>query len=635
MRELQGMSESNPNNCEEIIRDLFDQIKNLKESEEKDQLAYKLRSVACQGLHKDLKQLLEDKNLKQEGLNLVRKYMTDVPTLATHLYKNASNPVALAEDGLVNVSKRLGPALEVFGGLNDNRIDISKEWVKKLCEKASSLQALGRLTLDDLEECCKGADKGEMEAVYSLVEKAELHRNLLAAVPQDKNLAQQINITRAQDKKKLENAKELIEEVKNLVADEQRVSGRDVHKKLEELIEKLKLPPTWKEKKNDELIEKLDEVIKQFIGVVDSDESYKSEVEIITKSSAGRALCGIYHSLHEPSKPAGRPLLLVPTHANLSNPNSGSEKEYLTFASKQAARKYVDHVKTLSVNLGLGITGFQGLITGGLAGGRDQIHAYDQTVETQTNSASVLQYIRVPKKAFQFEEGDIKITLAAKKMAKSIVQNATVEEQERSARNFLERYGSHYPAGVQTLGGVYFSIADVHSKKTAFADLSSKETDKHLKLQIGANFPSGVPGIRAEVSGKYTNGKRKESGNQRKDSNESSSDYVTSMGPEATDPDTFQMLLSYKSTWALIDRGSCKGYIPVWELIKKLGGSFEFVSSILKKTWEKDERIRESEKQRMREDKEVREELQSILTNHMHQKVRKHGYTGNSTPKKL
>ena len=58
--------------------------------------------------------------------------------------------------------------------------------------------------------------------------------------------------------------------------------------------------------------------------------------------------------------------------------------------------------------------------------------------------------------------------LIARKMAMSIAQNRTASaiKREKSARLYMERYGSHFPAGVQTLGGAFFSIADAESKST-------------------------------------------------------------------------------------------------------------------------------------------------------------------------
>ena len=108
------------------------------------------------------------------------------------------------------IGRRLGPDLEVLVRLNAARIDVSKEWVKKLCERAPSLQELTRLRLDVLEDCCGGADEGEMEEIYRLVEYAESHRNLLAAILQDEKLVKQNTETKAVDKVNLKKAKEMI-----------------------------------------------------------------------------------------------------------------------------------------------------------------------------------------------------------------------------------------------------------------------------------------------------------------------------------------------------------------------------------------------------------------------------------------
>lgn len=43
-------------------------------------------------------------------------------------------------------------------------------------------------------------------------------------------------------------------------------------------------------------------------------------------------------------------------------------------------------------------------------------------------------------------------------MARNVVKD------EQSARLFMERYGSHFPAGLHTLGGVLFRIADAESE---------------------------------------------------------------------------------------------------------------------------------------------------------------------------
>lgn len=617
MRDIHGMPQIDPGKCEEMIRNLYEQIRALEDSEEKEQLASTLRDTACLGLQIDLRQKIEEKRLKREGLNLVLTKLTDVSRLAEYLYKNAADPKVLEKDDLVIISKHLGPELEVLGGLNAIEIDVSKDWVKKLCTKAPSLQKLARLTLDALEDCCKDADNGEKEAVYKLVEKAETHKNQLAALPQDKNLEQQIHITRAKYEKKLQEAEELMEDINKLV--DSGASDENLQKNLEKTIRTLELPPTWITKSNDELIKQLEKVIQQYSKVVRSPESYRSDVEIVTKASAGRALCGIYYSLYEPSRTAGRPLLLVPTKVTLSNPCSSQKEEILRFATREAGKKFLETVKSSSVNLDLIVTaGFQGLIDGGFSGGKDQIHASDQLAESQTTNASALQYIWVPQKALRIEDGDINITLTAKKMAMSILKSPSKELREESARCFLKRFGSHYPAGVQTLGGVYFRIVEIESEDAKFTSYLSEKAVKHLKAHIR---PIEMPPIGANASVGYTKNKSTETNNQAETRAESCYYNVTSIGPTTEDPDTFQRLLSYESTWALIDRGAFEGFIPVWELLRKLGGTFESVSAFLEEIWKRDELSLKTKLEKKREDRRVLEDLTFIKENNLDKRV--------------
>ena len=47
--------------------------------------------------------------------------------------------------------------------------------------ESSFFGALTQLGLDVLDDCCKGADEGEIDEVYRLVHHAESHRNQLTA----------------------------------------------------------------------------------------------------------------------------------------------------------------------------------------------------------------------------------------------------------------------------------------------------------------------------------------------------------------------------------------------------------------------------------------------------------------------
>ena len=60
-------------------------------------------------------------------------------------------------------------------------------------EESSFFRALTQFGWDVLDDCCKGADEGEIDEVYRLVDHADSHRNQLTAIPQDENLVKQNN----------------------------------------------------------------------------------------------------------------------------------------------------------------------------------------------------------------------------------------------------------------------------------------------------------------------------------------------------------------------------------------------------------------------------------------------------------
>lgn len=123
----------------------------------------------------------------------------------------------------------------------------------------------------------------------------------------------------------------------------------------------------------------------------------------------------------------------------------------------------------------------------------------------------------------------------------------------------------------------------------------SKLTDAaigHLEAQIAFGFLGGEFGGGGSVTGEHTSTEGRSSGSHRENHSESFTYSVMSMGPPAANPATFKKLLSYNSTWALIDRGSFQGYIPVWELLRDLGSEYVAAANALEYTWCKDEKER-------------------------------------------
>lgn len=531
---------------------------------------------------------------------------------------------------------KMSPDDEVINGLGAKAIDVTKEWVKNLRKRVSSLQELTRLSLQELEDCCSGADEREMKKVYQLVEEAESTKNLLAAIPNDDELIQQAMETKAADLKTLKKAKELMDEAKAIAKDQSESAKKTLNETFALIMSTLELPTDWlreDEVKPAVLFQYLDKIIKQCSDVLESTDSYKNEVEIVTRASAGRALCGIYYSKYESPKPAGIPLLLVPMTVTLNNPNSAQEVNYMKFSAKGIATDYVRTVESTSTNIGFRVAGFEEFFIGEVK--NENSHEDDshvsQSAKTSSTSASALQYTRIAKKVFRIEPHQLRLSLSAEKKAKSIVQdrNPRALEREKSARTFMERYGSHFPAGLQTLGGVFFNIADAESKST-------KDVFKLTEAAVA--FLGGALRIGFSGTEKHRNSEENSEEINAAIQNEGFFHSVRSIGPLATNPATFQKLLSYISTWALIDRGPSTSYIPIWELIEDLGSEFREAATALKETWHKDEvarqekweaeqnhlkkrdEIEQRNKERIRA--ETRKDLERIRDKHFAEKVR-------------
>lgn len=618
---MADLPQNDPAKCEGLIRDLHYKIAAMSDTAEKEKLLNELKTVACFGLDEELRKLLERKGLVMGALTLVVKYLTNLPELAQYLCGEDSKR-NLEDVALENLKRRLAPELELLGRLTEANIDVTKDWVKRLCKRAPSLKVLPRLSLGELESCCQGANEGEMKEVYRLVTVSESPKEQLFAVPQDETLVKKNQESKAVDGPKLERARELMTAAKAMATEQSESSKRNVNYKLTEILKILELPREWFQPETvrpEETFHQLEQIINHYSIVMELGDMYLSNVEIIAKASGGRALCGVYYSEYEPLKTAGRPLLLVPEKVILTNPSATQEIKVMKFSAKGVAADYVRNVESSSSSVGGSVAGFHGLLVGEVKGGygSEQQKQAVNYAKASTTSASVLQYIRTAKKTFQLDRQEMKLSLSARRMALSIAQgrngsvsipggsgfsfcgllcNSSLSSRDKAAaRNFMKRYGSHFPSGLQTLGGVFFSIADAQNKSEIEVSTLTEAAAKHLQHQISIGFLGGAFGAGVSVSGRSTSGAGRNTTSHKEDAAISFTCEVKSVGPPVTNPVTFNKLLSYNSTWALIDRGEVEGYIPVWELIRNSGSEFEKAAEVLEATWYWDEKKRKDQ----------------------------------------
>ena len=650
--------ESDPSKTEGQIRQLEKKISNFHNTELKDQLFHELNDVSCRGLSNDLQKMVENAGLASEARTLVSKFLTEVPELAEHLYLTSKD--VLNGEGLGMVKRRLGPNLEVLGGLKAKGIDVTKPWVKRLIDKVPSLHSLSRLPAEELESLCttpeeqekaeespsnndtegsgkptesessedegEKASKGELQVVRQLGKVAEAYNRQTSALPPDLKLPSENPDTKAVDEEKLKKAKELMNEAKAMATEQSEEAKKATKEKMTEMMKVLELPSDWCKQDTvtpEQLLTDLGGIINQYSSIAEVAESYKNDLDAVAKASGGRSLRGIYYSKYASPQTAGRPIILMPSNVTLTNPDDAMKIRYLKFQESRAAANYVHTVKSSSASIGFGVAGFYEGFVGEVKGAYSTEEHRDEkrSVKTYSTSASVLQFIWTAKKCFQIEQEQMKLTESAKLMANFIskVSEKDAEKRKARARRFMEMFGSHVPAGVQTLGGVFFSIADAESEGVQKTTTLTKAATEKLQTQMSFGFLGGAFGIGGSVKAEHQESTGETQGEQEDQKKTSYTYTVHAMGPAATNPVVFQKLLSYNSTWALIDRGPHEAYIPIWELLRNLGGSYEDAAQVLEVTWDEEEEKKKEvskelkkfyDKRRKKED--VRMELQEL-----------------------
>lgn len=148
--EIDSLPTDDPKTCEGLLRDLYNKISEIEKGSVKERLLSKLRAASCSGLNNDLRVMIKENGLNFESICLVLKYLTTKEELAQYLFTTPEN--AVEKDGLGAVSKRLGPKLEVLGGLSAKGIHVTEDnWVKNLVQATPSLSSLSRISEGDLK----------------------------------------------------------------------------------------------------------------------------------------------------------------------------------------------------------------------------------------------------------------------------------------------------------------------------------------------------------------------------------------------------------------------------------------------------------------------------------------------------
>lgn len=412
-----------------------------------------------------------------------------------------------------------------------------------------------------------------------------------SAISPDQTLAEKNEKKKKEDEEKLEQAKALMREAKDMASQASNHNKEELEKKIKELSKLLELPPDWNKqlgKSPEDALAILEKEITMFGEYIDTRPRYNSLEEVVSKASGGRALTGIIYSEYAPTETAPIPILEPPSKVESLNPNIPYEAMYLKFTSQKGAARFVETVKSSGFDIAVAANVFLGFLVGNAGttiGSRQSTGVTINSISSCT-SAAASHYIRIGTQAFRIKREEMMLSKEAKDTALLITEDEDAEKQTNAARHFFSKYGSHIPCGVHNLGGMFITTANAQSCEETDLETLTHQAAKHLETDVSFGVVGQGVGFGISVKHESHDEIAERERNQNEDKKTTYSHSLTSIGPNAENPTKFRAVLSNNnSTWAILDRGPESAYVPVWKLFQKLGKEYEKAANVMEQTW--------------------------------------------------
>ncbi|TMW61812.1 hypothetical protein Poli38472_010875 [Pythium oligandrum] len=282
-----------------------------------------------------------------------------------------------------------------------------------------------------------------------------------------------------------------------------------------------------------------------------------------------------------------RRLLRAPLYCPLLSPSESVKMTTVTFSSVSAA----DAFRSAVSSSGDSLTAALEASAWGLGSVKTSATRSKQTTKAEAArqrrraaSAVAMTYGLVPVKSLHIPREQMKMSTEA---ADAILAIATPE----NARRFLADFGSHVPTGIQHLGGIYWKIVEIHAEdevdESVMLEALAKETggSHSTKLDI---FVMGEGG--GSVGRGYFSESREASGVSTSSKSYTVTTRIECVGPNVASFDMFSRVLAVNNKfWFLINRGSPRDLVPVWDLIDdSLHSDLEAmarIKSLLRDAW--------------------------------------------------
>ena len=621
-----------PNDVQVEIRMLYWEINDLENVSHKNELKRELSVLAKKAFDKELTEMLQNSGLFDTALDLVLDCISTITDLAKKLFKLSSDNDSDKKSYKI-LKQKLGSKLETRGALACNGIDTELEWAATLIRECPSVRVLQGKTFSHLSKILENADINDrfcIEKIYcegndirkqcrsyglSLTTSEELEqkgitdisqmsdcqlRETLGKIPKNRRCLMKRMYSdkrpenlkdKEEQRQKLENYKKQIEEAQALVETIRR-DAREVFKenkdkfesRMKDIAAKAKLPQDWiiqNLENPDELLESVEKslnIATEKLSIC----SYNTHEEVVAAASGGLARHGINFlgdDSEELTKRPPFPILKKPDYVEWLSPTRGYEVSYFKSTLANASSLFYKLVKSSGLSIAASVyIGYYG---------SSSVHFNSETSDetenrshTSSTYASVTKYIVHPTKAFRLPREEMQLENEPRLKAKNITDL-------NSARDFLSKYGSHVPAGLHTLGGVFFSTVTVTTKeKTETAVLTNAAAN-----QLGAEVSARAAGLRGLASASAKTEYFKSSGSNDVSANKTREGHfemtVKTLGPATTNPNIFDELLqSNNATWFVIDRGDQNSLVPVWEIIGELGDKYAKPALLIKRAWE-------------------------------------------------
>ena len=316
--------------------------------------------------------------------------------------------------------------------------------------------------------------------------------------------------------------------------------------------------------------------------LISSRMSTLSNEDLISNVSSGSALrglvVGLMPSTAQVIKQAVSPLVMKPDFCTITLGSMANKMKTFTFKSQNSATDFQKTIDSTGANYGVQLqaSGWGFAVEGDLKHRNHSKNEEKTDGETTSNTLISLKCYQFPMSSFQLDRNNLTFRTDAINKLREI-------NDYRSAEEFMQRYGSHFPTGHFQLGGILWHKLQVNTDKSVLIrdleELSTKELDASASIGFKSFF-------KASGSMKTTSMKSRVASSSETSATATIQFESEALGPAVFNPVLFEQILRANSdTWHIIDRGDLDSLVPIWEIVYDLHPELSDQCELMRKAW--------------------------------------------------